>query len=218
MAITDPDCWRQIEQMKALKFLAGKPDADSDLFWSLPELPASARDIELAGIVARCPGVAEVIGGKVERWTNQDPQVIAAGLYLVAHGKQIAANTKKSGLVRGAKFSEQMAPAALFNKALELCGYKPLKENRQGTGERLNVYRLAVAADAVAALKQLKEDDGDGLKLFRAELSVIRAQTRQSIDAAAKSQIISKALAWVSEQAGSQVASAIAAIKNVMQI
>ena len=214
IAVTDPDCWRQIEQMKALKFLAGKPDADSDLFWHLPELPASAKDIELAGIVARCPGVAEVVGGSTERWTNRDPQVVAAGLYLIAHGKQIAANTKKSGLVRGAKFSKKMAPAALFNKAIELCGYKPVKEKREGTGARLNIYRLAVAADAVAALKQLKEDGGDGLKLFRTELNMTRAQSRQSINAAAKSQIISRALAWVSEQTAGDVASAIAAIKQ----
>ena len=214
IAVSDPHCWRQIEQMKALKFLAGKPDADSDLFWNLPELPASAKDIELAGIIAQCPGVAEVVGGSTERWTNRDPQVVAAGLYLIAHGKQIAANTKKSGLVRGAKFSKKMAPAALFNKAIELCGYKPVKEKREGTGARLNVYRLAVAADAVAALKQLKEDGDDGMKLFRAELDVTRAQSRQSINAAAKSQIISRALAWVSEQTAGDVASAIAAIKQ----
>ena len=214
IAITDPDCWRQIEQMKALKVLAGKPDTNSDLFWSLPELPASARDIELTSIISRCPGITEVISGEVEQWTNQDPQVIAAGLYLVAHGKQIAANTKKTGLIRGAKFSEQMAPAALLNKAIELCGYKPVKEKRQGTGLRLNVYRLAVAADAIAALKQLKEDGGDGLKLFRAELNITRTQSRQSINAAAKSQIISRALAWVSEQTAGNVASAIASIKQ----
>ena len=214
IAVTDPNCWRQIEQMKALKFLASKPDTDSDLFWNLPELPASAKDIELAGIMAQCPGVAEVIGGSIERWTNRDPQVIAAGLYLIAHGKRIAANTRKSGLVRGAKFSEKMAPAALFNKAIELCGYKPVKEKREGTGSRLNVYRLAVAADAVAALKQLKDDGDDGMKLFRAELNVTRAQSRQSINAAAKNQIISRALAWVSEQTEGQVASAITAIKQ----
>ena len=214
IAISNPECWRQIEQMKALKILAGKPNTDSDLFWSLPELPAAARDIELVSIIARCPGIAEVVGGVIERWTNQDPQVVAAGLYLVAHRKQIAANTKKSGLVRGAKFSEQMAPAALFNKAVEICGYKPMKDKREGSGSRLNIYRLGTAADAVAALQQLKEEGEDGLKLFRAELHVIRAQSRQSINAAAQSQIISRALAWVSEQAEEQVTNAIAAIKQ----
>ena len=215
IAVTDPDCWRQIEQMKALKFLAAQPDPDSDLAWSLPALPASAKDIEVVSIIARCPGAAEVIGGSTERWTNQLPQVIAARLYLIAHGKQIAANTKRSGLKKGAKFTQKMAPAALFNKAIELCGYKPVKEKRQGTGLRLNVYRLAVAADAVAVLKRLKEDDSDdAMKLFRAELNVVRAQSRQHINAAARSQIISKALAWVSEQTAGQVVSAIAAIKQ----
>ena len=214
IAISDPDCWQQIERMKALKFLAGKPDADSDLFWSLPELPATARDIELVGIMARCPGVAEVIGGKAETWTNQDPQVIAAGLYLVAHRKQIAANTKRLGLVRGAKFSEQMAPAALFNKAIEVMGYKPTKDKREGTGDRLNVYRLEVETDAVFSLNRLNQDGEDGLKRFRAELRVIRAQTRAGIDAAAKNQVIAKALAWVSEKAGGEVEKAIKAIKG----
>ncbi len=214
IAISDPECWQQIERMKALKFLAGKPDADSDLFWSLPELPAAARDIELVGIIARCPGVTDVIGGKTEQWTNQDQQVIAAGLYLVAHRKQIAANTKKSGLVRGAKFSEQMAPAALFNKALEMMGYKPTKDKREGNGDRLNVYRLEVEADATSALKRLRQDGEDGLKRFRAELRVIRAQTRAGIDAVAKNQIIAKALAWVSEKMGGEVEKAIAAIKG----
>ena len=214
IAIADPGCWNQIERMKTLKFLAGKPDPDSDLFWNLPELPAAARDIELVGIMARCPGIAEVIDGKVQRWTNQDPQVIAAGLYLVSHGRQIAANTKKSGLVRGAKFSEQMAPAALFNKALEVMGYKTTKAKREGTGDRLNVYRIEVEADAIAALRMLSEDGEDGLKLFRAELRVVRSQTRASIDAAAKSQIIAKALNWVSERTAESVKCAIAAIKG----
>ena len=116
--------------------------------------------------------------------------------------------------VRGAKFSEQMTPAALFNKALELIGYKPVKEKRQGTGSRLNIYRLGTAADAVAALEQIKAAGDDGLKLFRAELSVVRAQTRQSIDAAAKKQIIAKALAWVDEHAEIQIKGAIAAINQ----
>ncbi|MGB3300036.1 MAG: DEAD/DEAH box helicase family protein, partial [Phormidesmis sp.] len=215
IAVSDPDCWQQIEQMKALKFLAGKPDADSDLFWSLPELPAAARDIELAGIIARCPGVAEVVSGKMQQWTNKDPQIIAAGLYLIAHSKQIAVNTKRTGLVRGAKFSEQMTPAALFNKALELMGYKPAKDKRQGSGARLNEYRLEAEADVAEALTEMKaEEKPDAMKLFRAELKAIRAQSRQSINAAAKSQILSKALAWVSEQMGAQVGKAIAAIKQ----
>ena len=202
IAVSDPDCWQQIERMKALKFLAGKPDPESEVHWHLPELPASARDIELASIISRCPGVADIISGKTAQWTNQDPLVISAGLYLIAHAKQIATNTKRIGLVRGAKFSEQMAPAALLNKALELMGYAPKKEKREGSGDRLNVYRLAVASDAAAALAELKEGGEDGLKLFRAELKNIRAQSRHSIDAAAKSQIISKALAWVSEKMG----------------
>ncbi len=214
IAIDDPDCWQQIERMKALKFLAGKPDPESDLFWSLPELPASARDIELAGIISRCPGIAEVVGGTAEQWTNQDPLIVAAGLYLTAHSKQIAANTKRTGLVRGAKFSEQMTPAALFNKALELMGYVPQKKKRQGTGDRLNIYRLATEADAVAALKQRQESGEDGLKLFRAQLKVIRAQTRGSIEAAAKNQIVTKALQWVSEETRGEVEKAIAAIKQ----
>ncbi|PZO13689.1 MAG: hypothetical protein DCF25_15770, partial [Leptolyngbya foveolarum] len=214
IVIGDPECWQQIERMKALKFLAGKPEADSDLFWNLPALPAAARDIELVSIVSRCPGVADVIGHKTERWTNQDPQVVAAGLYLVAHRKQIAANTKRAGLMKGAKFSERLAPAALFNKALELMGYKPTKDQRQGAGKRLNVYQLEVEADAMAALKQLKADSEDGLKLFSAELGAIRAQTRASIDAAAKNQIVARALAWVTEKTGGEVQKAIAAIKR----
>ena len=214
IAVSDPECWQQIERMKALKLLAGKPDAERDEFWSLPELPASARDIELASTIARCPGIADVIGGKLQQWTNQDPQVIAGGLYLIAHAKQVAANTKRVGLVRGAKFSEQMAPAALFNKALEMMGYAPQKEKREGKGARLNVYRLKIETDAVEALAELKADEACPLTLFRAELRAIRAQTRQSINAAAKNQIISKALEWVSERMGGEVSKAIAAIKR----
>ena len=214
MAISDPDCWQQIERMKGLKFLSGKPDPDSEQFWHLPELPAAARDIELVSIVSRCPGIADVIGGKTERWTNQVQPVVAAGLYLIAHGPQLAANTKKVGLVRGYQFTQEMAPAALFNKALELMGYRVQKDRRQGSGDRLNIYRLEVEADAVAALEQLQVDGEDGLKLFRTELKAIRAQTRTSIDAAARSQIISKALAWVSEKTRSEVHKAIEAIKR----
>ena len=214
IAVSDPDCWKQIERMKALKFLAAKPDGDSDTFWHLPELPASARDIELASIISRCPGIAEIISGKTAQWTNQDPLVVSAGLYLIAHAQQIAANTKRIGLVRGAKFSEQMAPAALLNKALELMGYAPKKEKREGSGNRLNVYRLAIASDAAKALAELKEGGEDGLKLFKGELKVIRAQTRASIDAAAKNQIVAKALAWVSEKMGGEVEKAIAEIKR----
>ena len=217
IAIADPECWHQIERMKALKFLAGKPEADtsdSSPFWSLPALPATARDIEITGIIARCPGVAEVVSGKLARWTNADPQVIAGGMYLISHTQQIAANTKRAGLRKGAKFSEKMAPTALFNKALELMGYKPSKEKREGSGARLNIYRLEVTADAVAALKQVEQRDEKGMSLFRAELRVIRAQSRHSIDAAARNRIVEKALEWVTEKAETDVKSAISAIRR----
>ena len=75
-------------------------------------------------------------------------------------------------------------------------------------------FSFLLTVDAVAALEQLQADGEDGLKLFRAELSAIRAQTRTSIDAAARNQIISKALAWVSEKTRSEVHKAIAAIKR----
>ncbi|PZO20378.1 MAG: hypothetical protein DCF25_06620 [Leptolyngbya foveolarum] len=215
IAISAPESWQQIERMKALKFLAGKPDPDSDLFWSLPELPAAARDIELVSIISRCPGITDVISGKTERWTNKDPQVVAAGLYLVIHSKQLAANTKRKGLMKGDQFSEELAPASLFNKALALMGYKPAKNpKREGSGDRQNLHRLAVEADAIQALEDLKADGEDGLKLFRAKLRVIRAQTQASIEAAAKSQIVARALAWVTEKTGGEVQKAIAAIQR----
>ncbi len=215
IAISDPECWQQIERMKALKFLAGKPDADSEQFWSLPELPAAPRDIELVSIVSRCPGVADVVSGKTEHWTNKDPQVVAAGLYLVAHGQQIAANTKRVGLMKGGQFTEKLAPTSLFNKALALVGHKPAdKPKREGSGDRQNIHRLGVEADAIQALAALKADDESELKLFRAKLKVVRAQTRASIDAAARSQIISRALAWVTEKTRSEVHKAISAIKG----
>ena len=217
IAIADPECWHQIERMKALKFLAGKPAADtsdSSPFWSLPALPATARDIEITSIIARCPGVAEVVSGKLARWTNADPQVIAGGMYLISHTQQIAANTKRAGLRKGAKFTEKMAPTALFNKALELMGYKPRKEKREGSGARLNIYRLEVTADAVAALKQVEQRGEKGMSLFRAELRVVRAQSRPSIDAAARNRIVEKALEWVTEKAAADVRSAISAIRR----
>jgi hypothetical protein len=212
IAISDPDCWQEIEHAKALKFLAGKPAVGEENPWHLGELPAAARDIELASIIARCPGVAEVVSGKKSQWTNNDPQVLAAGLYLIAHAKQISANTKHSGLIRGAVFSEQMAPAALFNKALGLVGYEPHKQERQGKGNRLNVYRLAVAADAISQLDCLGQSGASELKLFRAELKAIRAQTRRSIDEAAKSRIMAKALAWTADGQQGQIDAALAAI------
>ena len=102
-----------------------------------------------------------------------------------------------------------MEPTALFNKALDLMGYQPIKDKRQGSGDRLNIYRLEIATDAVAALAQFQADDEDSLKLFRTELKAIRAQTRASIDAAARNQIISRALAWVTEKTKSEVHKAI---------
>ena len=214
LAVSDPECWQQIERMKALKFLAGKPEAGSETFWHLPELPAPARDIELASIISRCPGVAEVVSGKTEQWTNKDPQVLAAGLYLIAHAKQIAANTKRTGLVRGAKFSEQMAPAALFNKALELMGYAPEKDRREGSGQRLNVYRLEVTDDAIDGLGRRKRDGESQLRIFKAELKAVRARARTSIDAAARRQIIARALTWISERVEGEIGKAIFAIKQ----
>ena len=132
LAVLDPECWQQIERMKTLKFLSGKPEAHSEPFYYLPELPAAARDIELTSILSRCPGIAEVVTGELEEWKNKDPQVIAAGLYLIAHRQQLAANTKKRGLLKGAQFTDQMAPTALFNKALDLMGYAPKKRKREG--------------------------------------------------------------------------------------
>ncbi len=214
LAINEPELWAQIEYVKTLKFLAGKPAPDSDVLWHLPELPASARDIELVGIISRCPGIGDVVNGVAQQWTNQGQQVTAAGMYLTAHSKQIAANTKHSGLIRGAKFSDQLTPAALFNKALGLMGYKVADPKRQSTGKRLNVYRLAIAADATAKLNALLEDGGSSLQVFRAELNVIRSDTRQSINEAAQSRIRARMLAWGTEGMRGQIDAAIDSIRS----
>ena len=214
IAVSDPDCFEQIERMKALKFLAGKPDMADAEFWRLPELPAAAKDIELVSIISRCPGVADVVRGELVTWTNADPQVIAAGLYLIAHAKQIAANTRRKGLMKGAKFSDQMAPAALFNKALELVGYIPQKQKRQGSGARLNVYRLRTQQDVVQAVEKLKQREATPMELFRAELQVIRAKSRSGIESAIRVQIVRKALVWVDQTKEQNIRKAILAIKK----
>lgn len=79
-----------------------------------------------------------------------------------------------------------MAPTSLFNKALDLMGYyEPKKRKREGSGARLNLYRLATPADVTSALAKLKAKDSvEPMALFRAELKAIRAQSRTSIDAA----------------------------------
>ena len=214
IALTNPECWQQIERMKALKFLVGKPDANSNVFCSLPELPAAARDIELASIISRCPGVMEIVTGRLERWTSRESQVIAAGLYLTAHAKQIAANTKRVGLIKGAKFSDEMTSTALLNKALELMGYKPFKDGREGSGDRLNIYRLETKADVVAATQTQQEKYKGATKLFKEAMAVVRAQTRESINASARKVILSKAFAWITEEAGKQVVIAIEKVKK----
>ncbi|EDX82445.1 hypothetical protein S7335_1149 [Synechococcus sp. PCC 7335] len=214
IALHDPACFDQIERMKAIQFLAGRPELDSTEFWHFPELPAPATDIELVSLISRCPGVAKVIKGELVQWTNQHPQVIAAGLYLIAHAKQIAANTKRVGLTRGAKFSNQMAPAALFNKALELVGHKPIKDTREGSGARLNLYRLEVIGDVLARRESLKAKQPTPLQQFQAELKIIRAQTRTAVNTAAKHQIIKKALAWVDRDTETAVSKALSAIRR----
>jgi hypothetical protein len=214
IAISNPDQWAKIEQAKALKFLAGTSVADATEKWQLPELPASARDIELASIISRCPGITDIISGKTERWTNACPQVVAAGAYLVAHGKQIAANTKRVGLASGAKFSGLMTPAALLNKALELMGYAPKKEAREGGGKRLNIYRLENANDTEGLLATLDEPQGTPLELFKAEMALTRMTSRDAINAAAYSRIMAKALAWETQAMERDIANAIAAIRG----
>ena len=214
IALTDPECWQQIERMKALKFLIGKPDANSNVFCSLPELPAAARDIELASIISRCPGVMEIVTGHLEQWTSREPQVIAAGLYLTAHAKQIAANTKRVGLIKGAKFSDEMTSTALLNKALELMGYKPFKDGREGSGDRLNIYRLETKADVVAAAQTEQEKYKSATKLFQEAMAVVRAHTRESINTAARKVVLRKALAWITEESEKQVAIAIEKVKK----
>ena len=215
LAVLDPECWQQIERMKALKFLASKPETEHEPFYYLPELPAATRDIELTAILSRCPGVTEVVAGELTEWKNKDPQVVAAGLYLIAHQKQLAANTKRRGLLKGAQFTDQMAPTSLFNKALDLMGYEPKKRKREGSGARLNLYRLATPADITSALAKLKAKDSvEPMALFRAELKAIRAQSRTSIDAAVRQQILGRAMCWVTEKTGSEVSKAIAAIRR----
>ena len=216
-AVETPELFAELEQAKALKFLAGKPDSTKGEFWDLPELPAPARDIELISLLCRCPGIAEVQRGELASWTNASEKVVAAALYLIAHAKAIAANTKRSGLQRGAIFSEQMAPAALFNKALELCGLKAAKDSRQGKGQRLNEYRLCTGADAEAALAALRVQLGTDepptpMQIFRAELAAIRAKTRGAVDAAAHSVALGKLVCWL--DAEGQKASAIVALRK----
>ena len=52
------------------------------------------------------------------------------------------------------------------------------------------------------------------MALFRAELKAIRAQSRVSINAAVRQQILGRAMCWVTEKTGGEVSKAISAIKQ----
>lgn len=214
IALKDTECWRQIERMKALKLLVGKRNPNNDISCNLPELPATQKDIELTSIISRCPGVKEIITGRLKQWTNQDSCVVSASIYLIAHRKQIAANTKRLGLIKGAIFSEQMTPTALLNKALELMGYKPIKEGREGKGNRLNLYRLETVGEYSSSDKKNPDRYKSAIKLFRERMLIVRSQTRSAMNAAARESFLRKAAVWVTQESETQVKNAIEIIKK----
>ncbi len=218
LAVEQPETFAILAQLKAFKFLAGKSQPHES--FNLPDLPAPARDIELTAIMIKCPGIAAIVSGQLETWTNKTPEVTAAAAYLIEHDAQLRANTKRKGLLGGLKFSAAMKPAELVNKALKLFGFETAKHRDGGRG-RMNVHRLATVADTeqwfAAKLAEWKKAEEENelispLKVFRAEMRLLRSKTAAELCGAVNAQLLAKLAQWAKHK--SDCLSAMAALKR----
>ena len=213
MAIERPAEFKRLTDAKAIKALAGKTPQGEH--WHLDSLPAPARDIEIAAILSKCSALTAALSGELEEWSNYTKSIIQAGEYLVENAAAIAANTKRSGLKKGAQFTAKMKPAQLFKKGLELAGITT-KKRRAGQGKRWNIHSLESVADVRAQFETTQavwaESQPSPLTKFKAEMRLARAEYRGTVVAAIDAQLHSKLNRWYESEA--DIEQAISSIRT----
>lgn len=94
-------------------------------------------------------------------------------------------------------------------------GFKTYKR-RAGDGKRWNIHRLATPADTQEWMEKQKamweQSQSTPIELFRAEMKLVRAETRTALNMAIEQQMLMKLERWKS--ASDSVTAVIAAIKK----
>jgi hypothetical protein len=181
-------------KLEALKTVLS---VSSDL-GKLPELPFSRREMAIAKLLSRCPGIPQVIAGELSEWSKSDEAVTAAAEYARENAKSFAAFSRHSQRILGLQFTDRTPDIRCFHKLLSMVGLSAIAFKRigGGRGHRHRLYRLESVED-IASKIQAREQEGKPISLdllrqqYRAEsvkatLAQLSSHAANRLEAASK--------------------------------
>lgn len=143
MSIDSPDAWKEVCYLESLKTVLATQDTSHDL----PELPFSRRELAIAKLLSRCPGISQAISGELEQWCKFDNPIIEAASYARENAIKFAALSKHSQRYLGFQFTDKTPDIKCFHKLLLLAGVNAIAHKRSDKGKGAWLYRLEGLGD-----------------------------------------------------------------------
>ncbi|MBW4486030.1 MAG: hypothetical protein KME14_26195, partial [Tildeniella torsiva UHER 1998/13D] len=167
---TKPDQWQEWRQWAAMRAIAlNLPEAPEGMP-SIPQLPITPRLMAKVELLAKCPGIKQVLDGSLQEWSKDTPEVIAAHRWAIAHNQALAAMTANHQRIHGYQFTPKTYRVAAFDKLLAMAG---AVSAHAGQVSRVHHYRRQTVGDIQQAIARAQEkgrnDASQQRQLYRAQ-------------------------------------------------
>lgn len=171
---TKPEIWEEINYWQAMKTLGGILPIGT----KAPELPVTAKEIDMVNLIIGCPGVDDLLSGSLTEWTKDSPQVKDAAAYLRKHAPKFARLTSTNQRIRGYQFTASVADVQCWHKLIALMGMGGCEVGREGRGNRIYALKTPEWHEQNLARQHSPRRARD---LYRAEQSSQVVETLQGV-------------------------------------
>jgi hypothetical protein len=145
-------------------------------------------------LLAKCPGLRQVLDGRLNEWSKDTPEVIAAHRWAIANNQALAAMTANHQRIHGYQFTPKTYRVAAFDKLLAMAGVEAAHAGQVG---RVHHYRRQTVGDIQQAIARAQEKGRNDASLQR---HLYRAQHQTAVVEAAQAAVMTateaSAIGW----------------------
>ena len=181
MSVEAPELWASVLKLDTMRTIAAGAELEN-----LPALPIPAKEIAIARLLIRCPGIVDVVTGKLAEWDKTKTTIKNAANYLKAHAQRLATLSQHKQRILGFQFNETTPLIKCFHKALQMAG---LTVQPAGRTKKLWRYRLQAEEDCQKKIdKKIEKGEeprySDLRDLFRSEsINELRERLDETVKA-----------------------------------
>ena len=181
MSVEDPQAWREIKAINAMRAIAGIMTT-----MKTPVMPVTPKEIETAELLLGCKAVVGVVTGELTQWHKDLPETKAAADYARANAEEFARLSRHSQRLMGFQFTGTTPDIKCLHKMLQISGLEVATDGRQGSGERLWLYRVMEAGDVKVRIDKREEN---GQTTYDLQRQHYRLTTAEELAEQARKQI-----------------------------